>query len=270
MVVVVVMVMQVMVVRQRRDTGGIEAPIISIAAWNPDTNNGWRGNTSMTYDLIEANCEDNIRNESVDQCIEERTYKKEEIIEDVILGYTAKKSLLGEDIFTKDFTTAWDGMHYSLDLNQRFGPDDSTDQLYILLDKRLTYSVALHDPRYFVVNTNPAGLPNVNLRLEPEIHKNNYYRLALTKVVHMNLPNDPCQTDPDYNFQACVKQALSSKVGCRTKWDRWSSMDLPVCTDLNQFVYVTSLNFLLTLIFLHEGCMQTTTSKWTIPRQQKS
>ena len=47
-------------------------------------------------------------------------------------------------------------------------------------------------------------------------------------------------------------------------------MDLPVCTDLNQFVYVTSLNFLLTLIFPHEGCMQTTTSKWTIPRQQKS
>ena len=230
---------QVMVVKIRRDTGGIEAPTISIAAWNPQTKNGWRGNTSMTYDLTEANCKDYNRSRSVDQCIEERTYKKEEIIKDVILGYTVKKSLLEQqDIFTEDFSTAWDGMHYSLDLSKRIGPDDSADQLFILLDKKLTYSIALHDPRYFVVNTNPAGLPNVILRLDPGMDENNYYRLALTEVVHMDLPNDPCQAEGEYNFQACVKQALSNKVGCRTKWDRWSSEDVPVCTDLEQFMYV--------------------------------
>ena len=75
--------------------------------------------------------------------------------------------------------------------------------------------------------------------------ENNYYRLALTEVVHMDLPNDPCQAEGEYNFQACVKQALSNKVGCRTKWDRWSSEDVPVCTDLEQFMYVFVMIFLL-------------------------
>ena len=226
---------QVMVVKGRRDTGGIEAPTISISARNPETKNGWRGNTSMTYDLIDANCRGHNRNESVDQCIEARTYKKKEIFKDVILGFTAKKSFLEQDLFSEDFTTAWDGMHYSLDLNKKIGPDDSTRQLYIMLDKRLTYSIALHDPRYFIVNTNPAGLPNVILKLDPGINKNHLYRLALTEVVHMDLPNDPCETDHDYNFQACVKQALSNRVGCRTKWDQWSSKDVPVCRKLEQF-----------------------------------
>ena len=61
---------QVMVVKRRRDTSGIEIPTISIAAWNPETDNGWKGNTSMTYDLIEANRMDYGKNESVARCIE--------------------------------------------------------------------------------------------------------------------------------------------------------------------------------------------------------
>ena len=68
---------QVMVVKRRRDTSGIEIPTISIAAWNPETDNGWKGNTSMTYGPhIEANCMDYSKNESVARCIEERTYKR--------------------------------------------------------------------------------------------------------------------------------------------------------------------------------------------------
>ena len=47
---------RVVVVLSKRDTEGIVAPTISIAAWNPETKNGWKGNTSMTYDLIRANC----------------------------------------------------------------------------------------------------------------------------------------------------------------------------------------------------------------------
>ena len=51
----------------------------------------------------------------------------------------------------------------------------------------------------------------------------------------LDLPEDPCNTDPDYNFQACVRESLSSQVGCRTKWDRWSHKDIPLCTEMEQF-----------------------------------
>ena len=42
---------KVMVVTSKRDTEGIEAPAITIAALNPDTLSGWKGNISEVKDL---------------------------------------------------------------------------------------------------------------------------------------------------------------------------------------------------------------------------
>ena len=73
----------------KKDTGGIEAPTISIAAWNPRTQNGWKGNASMTYNLIEANCKDRLA--TIVRCIEQNTFSQTEVFKDVVLGFTAKK-----------------------------------------------------------------------------------------------------------------------------------------------------------------------------------
>ena len=61
------------------------------------------------------------------------------------------------------------------------------------------------------------------------------YRLGLTEVEELDLPEDPCKTDPDFNFQACVRKSLSSRVGCTTKWDRWRHKSTPICTSMAQF-----------------------------------
>ena len=71
--------------------------------------------------------------------------------------------------------------------------------------------------------------------VEPNNTSSHYYNLALTEVEELDLPEDPCNTDPDYNFQACIKESLSSQVGCRTRWDRWSHKDMPLCTNMEQF-----------------------------------
>ena len=64
-------------VTSKKETGGIPVPTISIAAWNPRTKNGWKGNASMRYDLIGAYCRDEAR--PVVDCIEENTFRQSEM-----------------------------------------------------------------------------------------------------------------------------------------------------------------------------------------------
>ena len=62
-----------------------------------------------------------------------------------------------------------------------------------------------------------------------------YHRIALTEVEELDVPEDPCNTDPDYNFDACIKESLSRQVGCRTRWDQWSDKDILPCSTMEQF-----------------------------------
>ena len=87
----------------------------------------------MRYDLIGAYCKDEAR--PVVDCIEENTFRQSEIFKDVVLGFTAQKSLWNqENLIKEDFTTDWDGIFYVIDIKKRIGPNDSIDQLYVLLD----------------------------------------------------------------------------------------------------------------------------------------
>ena len=225
---------RVVVVLSKRDTEGIVAPTISIAAWNPETKNGWKGNASMTFDLIRANCQSTPT--SVERCIDEKTFRQTEVFKDVVLGLAAKTSVLNkENLITADFSTAWDGMFYAVNVQRRIGPDDSVDQIYILLDKSHIYNIFVHDPAYFIVNENPAGLPSVMLKLNPNTSGNYYYRISLTEVEKLDLPQDRCNVDPDFNFQACVKQSISKRVGCKTQWDVWSPREMEICSRMDQF-----------------------------------
>ena len=193
---------KVMVLTYKKNTGGIQAPTITIAAFNSETKNGWRGNTSMTYDLIAAYCKTNQQS-PVEDCIRNNTFRQGEVIKDVILGFTAKRSIMKqENLITEDFLTAWDGILYGVNLNQKIGPNDSLDQLYVFLATALMYQVFIHDPNYFIVNENPAGLPSIMLELNPNISSNYHYRISLTEVQEVDLPEDPCNSDPTYNFQA--------------------------------------------------------------------
>ena len=72
--------------------------------------------------------------------------------------------------------------------------------------------------------------------MNPNKTSNGYYKLALTEVKELDLPDDPCNPDPDYKFQTCVKESLSSQVGCRSRWDKLSQPDRPECTQMEQYM----------------------------------
>ena len=226
---------EVMVVKRKVNSNGIELPAITIGGMNPETSDGWKDNinTGNWGGLLETHCS---TEETAEECIENKTYNITESIKDVLLGYTTKKSLLNQTKFwTEDFMVGWMGRSYTLNISQKVGSDYKRDQLFLTFDSNLKYDIYIHDPNYFVININPVGPPVLNLELNPKTTKSFYYGLVLTKVEELDLPDDPCNMDRSYNYHACVKESLSGKVGCRTKWDQWSHREWPLCTQLDQF-----------------------------------
>ena len=227
-----------MVVSSRRDTGGIQAPAVTFSAQSNGTGGtGWKSKHGNSTSTIEIVC--NITNgSSVESCIEKNTYKQHEMLIDVLFGWEEKTSLIQENN-TKayaDFTTGWEGRHYTIQISQILDPNyDGSKMLYLAFSPQLSYRLFIHDPKYFLINFNPIDFPIVYEKIIPSSSPSFYYRLALTEMEELDLPEDPCNTDPDYIFQACVRESLSSQVGCRTKWDRWSHKDIPLCTNLEQF-----------------------------------
>jgi hypothetical protein len=97
------------------------------------------------------------------------------------------------------------------------------------------FRIILHDPFFFAINENPISFPSLSLEIYPNKSERHYYHLTMTEMEELDLPEDPCNLDRNYNFQACVKEGLSRQVGCRTNWDRWTNSNWPICTTIDQF-----------------------------------
>ena len=230
-------------VTSKKNTGGLAAPVVTIAPRNPRTKRGWSGNTTSYPKVVEDVC--GHQQEAIGGCIQNETFSNSDAFKDVILGFTEKKSLLEQEgLLTEDFTTSWYGRTYTLDIHRKIGPDDKLDQFFLVLGRNLDYRIFVHDPTYFVINTNPIGLPSLVFKIKTNESRSHYYQITLTEMEEVDHPEDPCETDSNYNFQTCVKESLSKQVGCRLPWDPSTNQDLPKCGSLNEY---RCLAFLLLL-----------------------
>ena len=180
---------RVMVVTSKKLTDGIDAPAVTVCARHPQYKRGWKVDVSGKHEIIKHVCKDlNIYN-----CIDENTYAKKEIISDVLLGYSKKETLLnGQDIFIEDVTWSPNGKCFTLNSMRKIGPDGKTDRLFFEIYTNLTYDFFIHDPKYFVLNVNPVGMPSLRRKFSPKTLSSHYYRLAVAEVEKLDLPNDPC------------------------------------------------------------------------------
>ena len=104
----------------------------------------------------------------------------------------------------------------------------STNPLRIVLEKKenLHYDLFIHDPKYFYVSRNPnPGHPSVRKHVNPEMLPY-AYPFTLTEVEELNVPDDPCNPDPSFNYRDCISESISRKVGCSVKWGEPLRKDL--------------------------------------------
>ena len=142
---------------------------------------------------------------------------------------------MSEQHIKEEFTRPLYGKYYSLDFTFKISSSFQQDQIYFLLSQKFTYYFLLHDPNFFLGSYNPHYPMARVAAVNPNLTMNYYRYLTMTVVEELDLPEDPCNLDPDYNYETCLKQSLSRQVGCRTRWDRWSTLDIPLCKGIQQF-----------------------------------
>ena len=161
------------------------------------------------------------------------TYNASETFYDVLVGSKNRESLLNAtNGVSTEFARIKEGRYYSFNVTKKVGP---ADQIYIALKYEFIHQIFIHDPNYFILSYNPS-IGSIMRIVNPNVSTNHYYNLIMTEVEELDLAEDPCNTDPDYNFQACIKKSQASSVGCRTKWDRWTQRDTPLCTTMAQYM----------------------------------
>ena len=188
----------VMIVETSKDTRRIPSPAITLAA---------------TGQITDQTCFH--QNVSMEDCLEKNTLNRSELLKSVVLGFYSKKEInLHQEYFNEDFTSVWAGIYYTLKLPLKIGPNYSEDQLFLGLNSNLTYTVFVHDPEYFLFNLNPIALPTIMRKFttKTDLPNSRYYRMELTEVNKLNLPSYPCNEDPNYDFQSCLRRSISAKV----------------------------------------------------------
>ena len=188
---------EVIVVDHTRDTNGIPFPAVTIAAWDqigPET----------CYSL----------NQATEKCIEESSLNSSDLLKGILRGYKLRSSInLTKDMLTEESTNSWSGIHYTLNLPFNIGPDDYKDQLYIFLANiTLAYSIFVHDPKFFIYSNNPAALSMETRSFNTRTGDSLCFRLNLIEMNELDVPSDPCNANPDYNFHSCVRRSVTQKV----------------------------------------------------------
>ena len=136
----------------------------------------------------------------------------------------------------EDFLHTYAGRTYTLDLPIKLKASSLPDSiLRIGLNISFNFEIYIHDPKFFYVTRNPEpGHPCIRQYVDSQ-ELPYVFAFALTEVEELNVPEDPCNEDPDYNFQRCINERFSKRVGCRTKWDNGQDKDLPLCASIKQF-----------------------------------
>ena len=224
---------KVMVVESWRPTGGIVAPVVTIFPMNDEINGTYPG----TYKNggFEQICSNLKGNDTIENCIATNSNNKNDFLGNVLFGVKRKKTLMSEQNIKEEFSMPINGRYYSLDVPLQMHPNRYDDQITFFLSKHFTYYILIHDPNFFFGFYNPNYPMLRETAVNPNTTLNYYHYLIVTDVEELDLPEDPCNPDHDYNYQTCFKQSLSRQVGCRTSWDRWSRTDLTLCTDMGQF-----------------------------------
>ena len=187
---------EVMIVKTTKDTNGIASPALTLAVRN-------QFDKDICYN----------KEASIEDCIEENTRNGSEILKRVIVGYRLNKEInLTKETLKEDFTRSWSGRYYTLNLDEKIGPNIDDDMLFLEMKANLKfdYTIFVHDPKYFLFNENPIALPTIMKRMRGVKKDSIVYKLELTEVNQLNLPSNPCNSDADYNFERCVRQGLLS------------------------------------------------------------
>ena len=66
------------------------------------------------------------------------------------------------------------------------------------------FELYVHDPKFFAMNWIPLTIPALREFILVNKTVNHWYPIVMAEVKELNLPQDPCVDDEEYNFQVDI------------------------------------------------------------------
>ena len=161
-------------VRTKRNTGGIPSPAMTVVARDPNTLLGWKDDFNET-----DWCHRRKENQTMEECIESHTFKRHDVIKDVLWGYDSK-SIMSDDLVYEDFTMTWQGKFFFVNVSKTMLPTNNV-RLSLALSDRFVYKIFIHEPDFFEINYQPT-FPAISKTINPTKEFNQLHSLMLTEV----------------------------------------------------------------------------------------
>ena len=193
---------EVITITSEKETGGVLAPSITVLSRDGIE----RPVESFNVTLEKCRKMLKIKLLSIDECIEEETVAQSEVINDVFLGHQ-RRSLLGRKGLVKEGLAMLVNQKYfilkyfTINFGNRVGPNFMEEQIFIELHINNNYDIFVHDPKFFTLNYIPTALPSIFRTILVNESVNHYYKMIMTEVEELDLKDDPCEKDEEYNFQ---------------------------------------------------------------------
>ena len=185
----------------------------------------WKGR------LISHICQGKEGDEIV-KCIEEKAVNQTTLAKFITRGFQQGKGFPDPSLWRTEFSHGIYGLCSTIQIPFPLGVDLAKEAIWIGLNKSYNFMIYIHDPNFFLLNNNPSLPMNVFVQDDDMIA----YKMFVVQRHNTNVPGKKeCNSDQKYSFAACIKESFSQKVGCKQKWDSWTSLDLPPCQHMEQY-----------------------------------
>ena len=141
---------------------------------------------------------------SIKDCIEKNTLSKREVIKNILLGFEKKEPLMEpEGFFVDEGFLNMDGraQFFTVNLETHITPDYDNHQIYFELPFSMNFEILIHDRKFFTMSYIPTAMPFLFKALLMNETSNHYYQMVMTEMEELDLAQDPCVGDEQYDFK---------------------------------------------------------------------
>ena len=152
------------------------------------------------------------------------------IIEAPILQKNWCKDFLLNFFNIKILNTSLKGLCHTL--KDGYDIEKGSKGIFFALNPQLRYLIFIHDQKYHIQGWEPLPTPGIRLFiLEEKFFIRKYF--SVTRHMKINQKTHPCIEDISYDFTLCVRNWVTSTIGCRQPWDTRISSGYPVCSEID-------------------------------------
>ena len=202
-------------------------PSVTIFPWKGTLFSGLKNGSLTSRDDF---CDDFDSYKTFIKCIDENMFNKADAIKEV-RDQDDKPVILDGSSWMEEVTIFPQGKSFT------FKQYAVNEKMAVDLNPHLNYSIFIHDPDFYFPSINPEAFPSILFTIDDSLSQLIWMKVTYRAL--MDKDKQRCNSEPGYSFTKCIRESVSTPVGCKMPWDPWSQRKN--CTSAQQLLKLNKL-----------------------------